>query len=496
MGPMKTFEIFFHDKCGFGDFRLRDQEHKGVLLLPVRLLMLYLLFSIIAFIYGPFAWNVSHPIRFYGFLASYFFALWLGFRLGIAKRFQYEKVWTEEDDRLLIRLIGPLIAVNVVFYVIYMFRDYGLSSFDFPAFFRILKSGLMNPGYGYHQHYERLLTVPTSERLGGYYFSLVFIIWSCIHFPTVILSVFYFSRLKIYAKILVVFYFVMVFFHFLSIGTNIRVLHLILLFLVPQVLKYLGAVLHDQMTKKKLLKLLIMVCLCVLVMGLYFSWMMISRDGLDTENYRDGLDTENYQDGLDTENYQDGLDTENSELPTINVGGVGLKDGQRVTSLIDTLWIYASGYLTQGYYGMSLALQEPWIPMYGVGNSMYLTGFITSHITDIKQYSYQERIEKYGWDSDINWHTMFTWLANDVSFYGVAIVMLLIGFLAGAMYKDSIIGDNPFAKVGMYFFLLMALFIPCNNQLGQSVDTLVSFVFILLCWFVSKLYLRVKRTKA
>src|SRR5207248_3260283 len=31
-----------------------------------------------------------------------------------------------------------------------------------------------------------------------------------------------------------------------------------------------------------------------------------------------------------------------------------------------------SAYLTEGYYGLSLALDQPWVPTYGVGSSYFL----------------------------------------------------------------------------------------------------------------------------
>ena len=148
-------------------------------------------------------------------------------------------------------------------------------------------------------------------------------------------------------------------------------------------------------------------------------------------------------------------------------------------------WVSFSSYFTQGYYGMSLAMELPWQPMYGVGNSMFLVDLISDHFTDIDPYTYQVRMEPMGWDSDIQWHSMYTWLANDVSFYGVVIVMLLIGIVFGAMFKDAITSGNPFAKMGIFYFMLMLIFIPCNNQLGQRADTLFSFILIILLWILS-----------
>ena len=118
---------------------------------------------------------------------------------------------------------------------------------------------------------------------------------------------------------------------------------------------------------------------------------------------------------------------------------------------------------------------------------MFVVDFVSEHLYDIDQFTYQAKLEKFGWDSNKQWHTMFTWLANDVSFYGVTLVMFFIGLLFSAMFKDAIINGNFLAKISMFYFILMILFMPCNNQIGQRKDTLFSFVFVIVWWIVSKI---------
>jgi len=159
----------------------------------------------------------------------------------------------------------------------------------------------------------------------------------------------------------------------------------------------------------------------------------------------------------------------------------------KLPPIVEKFWISFSAYFTQGYYGMARSLEVPWTPMFGVGNSMFLVDFISEHVYDIDPYTYQMKIEKeFGWPSDMRWSCFYSWVANDVSFYGVILIMFVIGVLFAAMFKDAIQTDNPFAKISIFYFMLMIFFIPCNNQIGQRESTLFSFILIVLLWLLSK----------
>ena len=88
-------------------------------------------------------------------------------------------------------------------------------------------------------------------------------------------------------------------------------------------------------------------------------------------------------------------------------------------------------YLTQGYYALSMALDEPFVPCYGIGNSYFFTGLSRRFLgpTTISDRTYPARLETYGWDRFGKWHTFYTWVASDVSFPGVLLVMVLVGRL-------------------------------------------------------------------
>lgn len=458
--------------CAFAE---RNRAIGGATLLPIRLTIIYLIISVLLYEFGPFAWVTYTPALFYGLLVSYITALWAGYRVGIRKQFSSKAIQWQEGalDRMM-----PVLTVLVIFgyllYVVNVFRSYGFKTFDFAGLIREMAVGIRNPGLGYSMNIVRTQSLDSSMIMGGSIVTLINYGWSFLRYPVLLLSMVYYKKLPIIGKVVMVFYLITMVLYYLSIGTTIDILTVFLWLELPVILRAFTAAHEKKLDKKQVIRLLAGLLAGVMFIACYFGWMMLSRGGIN-----------------------------NYDQPEYNVGGVHLSEGtvpsapdgedgnssnsinKYIPPVVMKVWIAANSYLTQGYYGMSQALTMPWVPMYGIGNSMFLVDFITDNFYDVDQYTYQVRMEPMGWDSDIQWHSMFTWLANDVSFFGVILVMLLIGLLFGAMFRDAITTENPFAKISVFYFILMMLFIPCNNQIAQKADTLFSFVVVVVCWWIS-----------
>jgi hypothetical protein len=140
--------------------------------------------------------------------------------------------------------------------------------------------------------------------------------------------------------------------------------------------------------------------------------------------------------------------------------------------------------ITQGYYALSLCLEEPFVPMYGVGNSMFLfrQAAKISGNPEIMDMPYPARIEKYGWNAYSLWSTIYPWIASDVSFPGTIVLVFIIGRLFALTWLDAIKGSNPFAIVMFAQFLIMLYYFSANNQCVQSGEGFSSFWSLLLLW--------------
>ncbi|MBN1919615.1 MAG: hypothetical protein JW892_00095 [Anaerolineae bacterium] len=151
-----------------------------------------------------------------------------------------------------------------------------------------------------------------------------------------------------------------------------------------------------------------------------------------------------------------------------------------------------SSYITQGYYALYLALDEPFVPMFGVGNSQFLFRQAARIVgmPEILDLPYPVRLQKYGWDAYGHWSTIYPWLASDLSFPGTILLMFLIGHLFAMAWLDTLNRLNPFAVVMFSQFLIMLLYFPANNQLLQGGEGLVAFWSTLILWLLTRTIIR------
>lgn len=476
-----------------------DASVNAASLLPIRLTLVYLIFSIAVYVFGPINWTTHKPVLFYSLLCLYLIALWLGYRVGAKKNFSKSLQWKSEQMVKVIPILSLLIVVNYLVYAVNIFREYGMQTFDFSELFSQMAVGIRNPGLGYALRNARLKTIDGRQIIGGRMFTLFNYMWSFVRYPILLMGMLNFGKLKIWGKAVMVLYLATMSLFYLSIGTTIDILHVFLLMELPVIISTFTKWYKREMNKKHIIKLIASLLAGALFVFSYFTWMMVSRGGInnyDKPGYNiGGVQLSENVVQSDSEQTQTSDETTPAGKPSEDVAPtekpldtVPTKStGFRVPPIIMKFWISFSSYFTQGYYGLSQAMTLPWTPMYGLGSSMFVVDFVSEHVYDIDQFTYQMKVEKaYGWNSNIQWNSMYTWLANDVSFYGVVIVLFLIGMLFGAMFKDAISTENPFAKMSVFYFILMMLFIPCNNQIAQRPDTMFSFALIVFCWLISK----------
>ena len=152
-----------------------------------------------------------------------------------------------------------------------------------------------------------------------------------------------------------------------------------------------------------------------------------------------------------------------------------LDDRQRFTASM------AAAYFTQGYYGLALTLSlDDFRSTWGLGNAPFAMAAYVSLTGDEELYkrSYTYRLREFGWNDQHRFNTMFPWIANDISFPMVPVLMLLIGGMFGASWRDAVFGRNDCAVVVFAIFLIMMGYLPANSQITLVPDHL----FALLAW--------------
>lgn len=452
---------------------------------PIYLTLFYLVLTLIIYVLCPYDWPTKKPSLFYSLNILYICALYFGYQIGQKREIRFRWIeWTDAKTDKLMLLISFMTAINFTMYLVHVFRTYGYATFDFEGLIKAMSIGWKQPAMGYYLNIVRAERLEGANVVGGTAFTIMNLLWGFFKNAVAILSVLYFKKMKAIGKIFTVAYLLLVVAFYFSIGTNIQIFHVFLLLELPIILDTFDCWYHKELTAKKVVKLFACLMVGMLMVAAYFGYMMESRSstyGYEISEYSIGG---NVPEKTEPSTPEPSTPEPSTPEPSTPEPSEYLHEERSspILKKIKNFWISASSYLTQGYYGMSQALTLDWVPMYGVGNSMFLVDIISNNFYDIDQFTYQVRLEPYGWDSDTNWHSMYTWLANDVSFYGVVLVMLVIGLFFGMMFKDALLTKNPFARASIFFYILLLLFIPCNNQIAQSNENICAFLLLIALW--------------
>lgn len=150
-----------------------------------------------------------------------------------------------------------------------------------------------------------------------------------------------------------------------------------------------------------------------------------------------------------------------------------------------------SAYLTQGYNGLALAMELDYRFGYGVGHASVLMRQVERFTgMDLYQDTYTYRLGTLGWDSQYLWSSLYTWIANDVSFKLVFAVFLVLGLIFGFAARDAVAGGDDYGMIVLTFMLLLLIYSPANNQLAVSLDMYYSWIFWLSAWMLRKAIVR------
>lgn len=145
-------------------------------------------------------------------------------------------------------------------------------------------------------------------------------------------------------------------------------------------------------------------------------------------------------------------------------------------------------YISQGYRGLSLCLSIPFKWAYGMGSSFrFMRDF--SRWTGIRQslleVSYPVRMQaEFGVNAYAYWHTIFPWVASDFTWIGAILVVGIFIFYWAKAWNEFIIFDTLPSVLVVAHLSIMMLYIPCNNQLFQTRESIVTTFFILVFWFL------------
>lgn len=143
-----------------------------------------------------------------------------------------------------------------------------------------------------------------------------------------------------------------------------------------------------------------------------------------------------------------------------------------------------SGYLSQGYYGLSLCMQLPFVWSYGIGSSNALTSLLEKFgISGIYERTYLSRMTNvFGRHGLRSWNTIFPWLASDYTWIGAILFFVFVGYFLSKSWKEIIQNENIISYLVFVDVVILILFTPANNQLFHGYDSFISTWFLIVFW--------------
>lgn len=164
--------------------------------------------------------------------------------------------------------------------------------------------------------------------------------------------------------------------------------------------------------------------------------------------------------------------------------GAGLGDRGRFAAHM------VSAYAGQGYYGLAMALEMPFHSTLGFGHSP-LAARVYTALTgdpDLIDQSYTSRLRtERQWSDQSQWSTAIVWLANDVGFFGALVIIAGFAFLLTVSWRDAALAGNDAGAVMFGFLAQFFIWMPANNQLMQSGDSLVAVGVWVLLWVLTRI---------
>lgn len=468
---------------------------KYFLYIPMLLVELYLLFTVALYQFGPLDWKTENVGMFWTFLLLYHVAFILGYVVSIRKIKLRAADWSVSrlSDRAFRWLMWVVLAICVVCACIeYKNLTHADSyiPYDLP---RNFWNGLVNPAKQYYN--KGAAEGYTSNKL----VTLGSALFSFIYVSIIPLLVVQWKRISLPQKTLcfaVILFKVVV---YVSVGTNKGIFDTMFGFVGILLVLLLLNLFHKtdrHIDRKTFLKVSAFALFLVVFSFTYFTVNISSRvkspvDYAMSVAGQEPRPTVTKPAATEAPEKEETKPEEEETKATEPKKEEPVQEVRKPDSFLMKMYYSVSNYLTQGYYGMSLSLDEEFTTTYGIGNSQFLMSNFKSLLgIDVKDRTYQHKIDA-KWDEDGKWHSFYSYFANDISFYGVVVLMFLIGLFYGCICKDVILNDSLIGKLLLPLFVVMFMYMPANNQVFTAMATCTAFLELTFLWLLSKIHWKI-----
>lgn len=401
----------------------------------IKYISYYFIGTVIFYFVGPIQWMTPNPLKLILYLSAILAALFMGFTFYYKKKHTISRV-DYISENTIVYYLRKMLWVNLIISGLYLYRNlHGLTlSIDNIILW------IMNPSSQYMDKFGHSVSafgqiVAQLMTLGSFF------LWATIPF-----GVIFYKKLSKSYKFIFIINVIVELLRWVAMGTNKGIIDFILVLFCLLIYKFFSGEKRISIATKTKYYIIAGV---LLVGGL--SYFNSNIGGRVNNNYKYFLG---------------------------NLGGNQLDENNILLKsfpFIEELIVYSHSYFTQGYYGLSLGLEEETVPMYGLGNSVFIMENVQEIFNvDLFQYTYMHRIQYKGWDEKSVWHSCMLWFANDVGFIGSFFVFLFwgyyIGFVVYGMFRRNKFFFPLFCMMMQFVFYL-----PMNNQIFQSPFSAMGF---------------------
>jgi hypothetical protein len=424
--------------------------------------------SIILSLIGPIDWRIGNAAEVYGFLVACLVALVAGYVWAVRKRSE-----VPVGGRWRLPPASAIVVLGSVLYlVLYPLTVYDSTGTWFP---NVVK-GLTDPGQAYADKTAAALEIP---QLAVYLGMLV----APLTIAVLPLTLFFWPRLSRLARVLGS----LVILLSLALGVS-RAVNQDVGELCGYVVLFLVLVASTARQGRGRWKRVVACSAgAVLVAGMflaYYHTVISGRVQSDTE-----ASGKSHSHQTKTEKVNRAL--KQTALVSVGTDRTGSIFYSVVPTAAQPTGAMFTSYLTQGYKGLSLAMDSDWRPTYGLGFSIFIRHNVSRILgldeNAVEARTYEGQLDAKGWTAGEQWSTFFIHPASDITFYGVVPFMVLIGFAFGAAWRDTCTRADPVACVVFFYLGIQVLYLSANNQLYQGGELAIGFTCALVAWLLLRM---------
>lgn len=399
-----------------------------ILNFPIRVLLTFLIFTEILFFIGPRIWNINNSVLLVCYLLLMNAALYCGYKSGLKYSVR------TAIGHFSINTIGRIVTMAFICKLTLFLVD---NNFSVTSIISKLLNATNDFGQAY---YDRDLDVNIVRYLIGQ-------LLTPIVFAGYVFGIYYWKDLKKKYHIYCVLMIIIELISWISIGVRKGVCDIFIVVFVSWFLRNYDVLLN----KKRWRRFKRYIAFVVFAFLLFFLGTNLSR----MSQYDTFVGMFN-----------------DSRLPIRDFYLKYIPNG--LTMMIMSI----AGYLCQGYYALSKALEVGILSPNILATNMFTINVAEKFGLDPLVGSYLDVLSlNYGISPTVNWHSIYVWLANGFTFFGVPFFVYFIGFVFGNSWKRSIQKKDNIAMLLFVVMFQTIFYFFANNQV-------FSFSFVLVVCFM------------